>query len=187
MNRKYHSGLIPSGAGWSRSALTPISAGQTQASVTVTVNGQTSPAVTANIKSYAPGIFTVNQQGTGQALVQIANSSVLAAPAGTTSTSRAVKRGEYIAIYCSGLGTTTNAPANGAAAPSNPLAWTAATPAVTIGGVAGTVTYSGLAPGLVGVYQVNVKVPANAPTGDGVPLALSIGGAAANAVTIAVQ
>ena len=39
------------------------------------------------------------------------------------------------------------------------------------------VAYAGAAPGLVaGVLQVNVKIPDNAPTGDAVPVTLSIGG-----------
>ena len=60
--------------------------------------------------------------------------------------------------------------------------WTA-----TIGGNAATVSFSGPAPGLVGVYQVNIIVPANAPVSDAVPLALSIGGLDSNKVTLAVQ
>ena len=48
-------------------------------------------------------------------------------------------------------------------------------------------SFSGLAPGAVGLYQVNVQVPLGAPAGDAVSLTLSIGGVASNAVTIAVQ
>ena len=61
------------------------------------------------------------------------------------------------------------------------------TPVVTIGGVPAAVTFSGLAPGFVGLYQVNAEVPANARTGDAVPVALTIGGVTSNTVTIAVQ
>jgi len=49
------------------------------------------------------------------------------------------------------------------------------------------VNFSGLAPGYVGLYQVNVQIPDTAPSGDAVPVILSIGGATANTVTIAVQ
>ena len=49
------------------------------------------------------------------------------------------------------------------------------------------VSFSGLAPGFVGLYQVNVQVPANAPVGDAVPVALRVGGMAANQVTMAVE
>jgi uncharacterized protein (TIGR03437 family) len=52
--------------------------------------------------------------------------------------------------------------------------------------VPATVTFVGLAPGWVGLYQVNVQVPANTHVGDAVPVALSIGGVASNQVTIAV-
>jgi uncharacterized protein (TIGR03437 family) len=61
------------------------------------------------------------------------------------------------------------------------------TPTVTIGDVPATVLFSGLAPTYVGLYQINAQVPATAPSGDTVPLLVSIGGATANTVTIAVQ
>jgi uncharacterized protein (TIGR03437 family) len=49
------------------------------------------------------------------------------------------------------------------------------------------VLFSGLSPGFVGLYQVNVEVPATSPVGEAVPVVLSIGGAASNSVSIAVQ
>ena len=49
------------------------------------------------------------------------------------------------------------------------------------------VTYSGLAPGFAGLYQVNAQVPAGAPTGGTVAVAITIGGSTSNAVTIAVK
>ncbi len=79
-----------------------------------------------------------------------------------------------------------NPPATGAAAPDGSSTTTTA-PTVTIGGVAANVTFSGLAPGFVGLYQVNVEIPMGAPTGDAINLVLTIGGATANTVTIAVQ
>jgi uncharacterized protein (TIGR03437 family) len=39
----------------------------------------------------------------------------------------------------------------------------------------------------VGLYQVSVQVPAGAPSGEAIPVVLSIGGVASNAVTIAVN
>jgi len=58
---------------------------------------------------------------------------------------------------------------------------------VAIGNGPATVPFAGLAPGFVGLYQVNVQVPANSPIGDAVPLALSVAGVAANPLTIAIQ
>ena len=47
--------------------------------------------------------------------------------------------------------------------------------------------FAGLAPGFVGLYQVNAKVPPAAPAGDSVPVALSFEEADSNTVTIAVE
>lgn len=45
----------------------------------------------------------------------------------------------------------------------------------------------GLAPGFVGLNQINVIVSRAAPAGDSVPFALAISGATAIAITIAIQ
>jgi len=58
---------------------------------------------------------------------------------------------------------------------------------VTIGGVPVVPSFAGLAPGWVGLYQVNVEVPPNAPVGDAVPVVVSVGGVTSNQVTMAVQ
>jgi uncharacterized protein (TIGR03437 family) len=95
-------------------------------------------------------------------------------------------RGSYVSIYCTGLGDVTNRPANGAPAPPGPpYSETLVTPTVTIGGVPATVSFSGLAPNYVGLYQVNVQVPLNAPTGT-VSVTISIGGAS-DTVTMGTQ
>ena len=46
--------------------------------------------------------------------------------------------------------------------------------------------FSGLAPGYVGLYQVNALVPAGVAAGSAVPVVISMGGASSNTVTIAV-
>jgi uncharacterized protein (TIGR03437 family) len=58
---------------------------------------------------------------------------------------------------------------------------------VTVGGVGAYVSFAGLAPGWVGLYQVNVQVPTNVPAGDAIPVALSVDGVGSNQVTMAVQ
>jgi uncharacterized protein (TIGR03437 family) len=137
-----------------------------------------------------PGIFTVNSSGQGQAAILIANAGdVLAAPAGSIPgrVTRPAARGEFLTIYCTGLGRVSNPPASGTPAPTDgTLSHTEAIPSVTIGGVPATVNFSGLSPGFVGLYQVNVEIPANAPVGDAVPLVLTIGGVTANSVTVAI-
>jgi uncharacterized protein len=65
----------------------------------------------------------------------------------------------YVVIYATGLGRVNTELARGAAAPVEPLAHTVVVPVVRVGGVGARVMFSGLAPGLVGVYQVNAEWP----------------------------
>src|SRR5439155_22437573 len=108
-------------------------------------------------------------------------------PAGGFPGSRPGRKADFVSLYCTGLGNVRNRRNSGAASPSNPLADTLTTPIVTVGNVPASVSFSGLAPGFVGLYQVNIKIPDNAPSGDAVPVSLSIGGVNSNTATIAVQ
>jgi len=139
-----------------------------------------------NIAPFAPGLFTLNATGTGQGAVLISGTAQFAAPLSVPG-SRPALRGEFISIYGTGLGAVSNQPATGAAAQANPPSVTTSTPTVTIGGILAPVSFSGLAPGAVGLYQVNVQVPTGTPAGNAVPVTLSIGGVTSNTVTIAVQ
>ncbi len=160
-----------------------------QVTLTVVLNGASSAPQTFPLVQAGPAIFSVNSQGSGQGAVQIANTSILAAPTGSIpgAATQPASRGGYITIYCTGLGAVSNPPASGAIASANPLSLTLATPTVTIGGAQAAVTFSGLAPGFVALYQVNVQVPQAAPTGSAVPLAMSVNGVSSNTVTIAIQ
>jgi uncharacterized protein (TIGR03437 family) len=162
--------------------------GQAQGSITVTLNGVTSSSQTISLGP-APGLFSVNSQGTGQGSILVANSDIVAAPEGSIPgrNARPAKRGEFLSIFCSGLGDVTNRPPSGAPPPASALSATTATTAVRIGGIQAAAVFSGLAPGFVGLYQVNVQVPDSAPIGAAVPVVLTIGGASSNSVTIAVQ
>jgi uncharacterized protein (TIGR03437 family) len=155
-------------------------AGQTKSTLTASLNGSTG-AETVALAQFAPGLFSVNGQGSGQGAIVDASYELVNAGnpaiAGTTN----------IIIFCTGLGPVTNQPATGAAAPANPLATTTITPTVTIGNVAAHVTSTSLTPGEVGVYQLVAQVPVGALTGDAVPVVISIGGAASNTVTMAVR
>jgi len=156
-------------------------AGTSSVQVIVTTNGVSAPPITATLSPLAPGLLSTNAQGTGQGAILVAGTNQLA------STSRPVNRTEAVAIYCVGLGVVSNPPSSGAAASLSSLAPTTNTPSVEFGGVAGTILFSGLAPGFIGVYQVNVQLPLNAPAGPSVPVVLKIGGVASNTVTIAIQ
>ncbi len=84
---------------------------------------------------------------------------------------------EYLVIYLTGLGQTNPAVGDGLPAPSSPLAIALNTPAVSLGGVQLPIAYYGLTPGEVGVYQINVKIPNNIPTGLSIPLSITQGSA----------
>jgi uncharacterized protein (TIGR03437 family) len=167
-----------------------------QASIAVVSGAATSNTVTAPIQT-APQIFTTNQAGSGQGAVLIAGTSTIAAPSGTFPGSRPAAKGEYISIYATGLGAVQNPPMDGAAAAG--LSPTVAQPTVGIGCLSSSglttlcnvpAQFSGLAPGFVGLYQVNVQIPASAMSGSVVPLQLSLAanaGRPSNIVTIAVQ
>jgi uncharacterized protein (TIGR03437 family) len=80
-----------------------------------------------------------------------------------------------LTIYLTGLGPTAPSVGTGQPGPSNPVAVTLTQPTVTLGGVNLSVLFSGLAPGLVGVDQINVSVPFTVPEGMSVPLAITQG------------
>lgn len=149
--------------------------------LTATLNNNTGDAQAVNLSSFAPAIFSQNSEGSGQGaildtsyqLVDVSNP----ATAGVT----------YIQIYCTGLGPVSNQPQSGYPASSSQLAETPTTPMVSVGNIPAHVFFSGLAPGYVGLYQVNAQVPGGAPSGSAVPVVISMGGVTSNAVTIAVQ
>jgi uncharacterized protein (TIGR03437 family) len=74
----------------------------------------------------------------------------------------AVRTNGAAVLYVTGLGATDPAVREGAAAAAVPLARTLLQPSVRIGGQPAAVFFSGLAPGLVGVYQVNALLPSDA-------------------------
>jgi uncharacterized protein (TIGR03437 family) len=97
--------------------------------------------------------------------------------------------GSVIQIFATGAGETTPALAAGEAAPAggNPLVLTKVQPTVTIGGKNAKVQFSGMAPGFVGLWQINAEVPQDMTPGMAVPLVMTAGGHSSNTVTIAVQ
>jgi uncharacterized protein (TIGR03437 family) len=155
-------------------------AGQPQVNVFASLNGQSGSAQTVKLVPFAPGIFAMNGQGSGQGAILDASNRLV-------DFSNPVTAGNMVQIYCTGLGPVTNPPQSGSPASGTVLSNTTATPIVVVGGASATVQFSGLAPGEVGLYQVNAFIPMNALTGDSVPVSISIGGATSNTVTLAIH
>ena len=125
--------------------------------------GVESAAVPLRIAGPAqPGIFSLSMEGKGPGAVRPAF----------------IRRGGFVEIYCTGLGATFP--------PAEGLERTQISPQVEIGGRDADVLFSGLAPGLFGVYQVNARVPVDSPTGTAVEVRLRAGGAVSNTVTMGV-
>jgi uncharacterized protein (TIGR03437 family) len=93
--------------------------------------------------------------------------------------SNPVHAGDDLVIYAAGLGATSPLVEAGNPAPSTPLAFTTIAPDVRLGDVRLAVTYAGLAPGQIGLYQVNVKVPSHPPAGTSIPLTITQSGVTA--------
>jgi uncharacterized protein (TIGR03437 family) len=106
------------------------------------------------------------------------------------------KVGDQVQIYLTGLGRATpNGDPNGKVLPTGSLApsdgsvlyETVQTPVVTIGGMPAVVSFSGIAPGNAGQYQINVAIPSGVAAGDNVPLKITMPDGSSDTVTIAVQ
>ena len=123
-----------------------------------------------------PGIFVA---GTNAAAVLDGQSRLITA-------ANPARSGDTLQIFTTGLGATNPPVGTGEAAPPSSTVVLPVT--VRVGGVAAPVVYQGLAPGFVGLYQVDVQIPSNVPTGDAVPLQLGTAeGQASNTVTIAIS
>jgi uncharacterized protein (TIGR03437 family) len=107
----------------------------------------------------SPGVFTLTENGEGDGAILDAATYV------PITASNPAKVGEQVALFVSGLGTVNSTTAAGAAGPPNASATLVNPIYVFIDGVQATVNYQGLAPGLAGLYQVNVTIPSGVTTG----------------------
>jgi uncharacterized protein (TIGR03437 family) len=124
--------------------------------------GIRSAPVILPIAPAAPGIFTLDGSGTGQA-------AMLNEAGCCNSPRNPARRGSVVELYGTGEGI-----------PGGPQ-WP---PAVTVGGVVASIQYANR----LGILVVNFRVPDAAPAGDAVPVALSIGGRTSRpGVTMAIR
>ena len=145
---------VPSGVGTGQQSLVVKTAYGTSASFTVNVN-----AVQPGL--LAPASFTIGGTPYVAALFSDGTTYVLPTGAIPGVTSRPAKAGEVITLYGIGFGPAANANP-GQIAPANATLITA--PQFSVGSTPATLTYAGLSPGAVGLYQFNLVVP-NVPAG----------------------
>lgn len=120
----------------------------------------------------APRLFTKTSDGAGEAFL-IRSDYTLVSPA------LPVASGEIVFTYVNALGAVKPPKLSGFPAGDGdklgPLNQTVAPVSITVGGQDARVSFAGLAPGLVGVYQVNFEVPSGLAAGDQ-PIFVSING-----------
>jgi uncharacterized protein (TIGR03437 family) len=142
------------------------------ATVSVAAPGGTSAPLHVTVSLTLPGIFP---DGNNRDFGAILNSGTA-----VTTSVRPARRGDYVEIYCTGLGV--------ASPDFNGLLRTLLLPAVYINGTPALTVFSGMVAAYPGLYQVNVQVPASLPPGPrAYPLSILIGGVASNEVKIGVE
>lgn len=110
----------------------------------------------------SPGLFTSNSTGSGQVAATNEDKTV-------NNGAHPAKAGSVVTLYATGQGVVDGMPPDGQLTPTDGLLTTPLKPKVFINAdfvPDADVQFSGLAPGLVGVWQINVKVPLNVPPGD---------------------
>ena len=155
----------------------PYEAKTGAAQVRVRTAAGVSAWVDLTVQATAPRVLTMNMRGNGAAIMQHAADYRLVgdeAPA---------QSGEVLILYLIGLGATQPVARTGQAAGDGaslgPLN-SSLNVTVTMGGVNAPVLWAGLTPALVGLYQINLRVPAGPPQGD---IAIVVGCSGVNSQT----
>jgi uncharacterized protein (TIGR03437 family) len=131
------------------------------------VYGSLQQAVT--VAAVAPGIFLIGNPPSGAITDQ--NFNIVEA-------TNPLPRGQSLVIFATGLGAVTQ---------SGQLSRTNTPVSVVLNGTELPASFAGLAPGFIGLYQVNVTIPAGTPPGLTLPLTLKAGGQQSNSVLVALQ
>ena len=155
-------------------------AGKSATQIQVMYQGVASDPVQKSVAASAPGVFTADASGKGQAAMTNSDGSY-------NSLTNAAAPGSWVTFYLTGEGQTNPLGSDGNIATST--ANVAFSVAVLIAGRTAQLLYAGSAPGNVnGFCQINAVVPADLQYGGNLPLVVQIGGVSSQtAVTLAVS
>jgi trimeric autotransporter adhesin len=135
----------------------------------VTYQGQVSNEFTVTGAASAPSLFTVNQEGWGQA------AAINAADGTVNTATNPIRVGGYISLFATGEGQTSPAGVDGrlgGSTPTGPLLPVS----VMVGGIPARVQYAGGVERQVGgLMQVSVMIPDGVQPGGYVPVVLRVG------------
>ncbi len=144
------------------------------ATVVVTNTAGTSNSVTTSVTDFAPAFFL-----NGTYAIATHQDGSLVASTGAAAGAKPAERGETIVLWGTGFGgVTPQVPAGKTTAQAlgaSSVAYAATPPAITIGGVQADVVAAGLNPSALGLYQIAITVPNDAPSGDQ-SIVASVGG-----------
>jgi uncharacterized protein (TIGR03437 family) len=163
-------------------AVVPYEVGtKAETQVQVEYQGQKSNPVRALVTAVAPGIFTLDPSGTGQAMLLNEDGS-------QNSPSNPTAAGSRVVFYATGAGES-NPPGVDGQISQSPFPKPQASVTAYIAGMDAEVLAVGAAPGSVaGLLRVCIRIPDGAPSGDAVPLDMSVGGIGSQpGVTLAVR
>jgi len=138
------------------------------------VGGNPSPPVTLTIDPSAPSLWLLGQN---QALVQNQDGTI-------NGPEHPALAASIVTAYLTGQGMLDVPIPTGSAAPRDPLIGAAAQVSATVGGLDAEIRFAGMAPGAVGVFQVNLRIPTLAP-GD-YQLAVEVGASISNTALLTV-
>ncbi len=155
----------------------PFDLGGGSAEIQLETSAGAAAPVSVALASTQPGVFFDFASGIG-AIVNVDDS--------TPVRTRPARAGAAVAIFGTGLGAVAPLGLTGAAAPASPPSQTALPVTVRVGGRNVVASFAGLAPGFSGLYQVNVTLPADLPSGRHL-LSIFAGGRQSNEVPIDVQ
>jgi uncharacterized protein (TIGR03437 family) len=145
--------------------------GAQMTSMVISSNAVASTPVSLNVTGAAPGVFSSDASGKGQAAALNQDNTV-------NGVSNPASIGSVVALYGTGGGALT----------TDALRLLKLPVTATVSGVPATVYYAGIAPGLVqGAIQVNVQIPSGITPGPAVPIAITVGNATSNTVTLAIR
>lgn len=131
-----------------------------------TASGQVLAAGTAQMAVASPGLFTLNARGSGPVAAVNEDGSI-------NSATNPARPGVVVSLYATGYGNVAGAPQEGNAAQG--IIETSERPRILINNVAipeQNVLFSGLAPGFVGLWQINFRVPDDAAPGNALPIVI---------------
>ena len=156
-------------------------AGGRTTTMQVEYQGSLSNAINLGVSAAAPGIFTADASGQGQAAALNQDTTF-------NSAAHPEARGRIVVFYATGLGQTMP-PGNDGHLVLGALPELTLPVQVFIGGVQAEVLYSGPAPQMVaGAMKVNARIPVGIAASPAVPLVLRVGNADSQAgVTVAVS